>query len=517
MYYGQSQEDRIIETYFPTGYIGSCIDVGSSDGVIMNNTKYFEDKGWYCMCFEPNPAYFYQCEVVRKNAYMYAISNFNDDNANFNVVNLDGTGVEEAITSLKINDALWEGHIKRGFDPHIRVIKTKVRTLNWIMENHFKYDKVDFVSIDTEGTELDVLKGFDIKKYDPKLFIIENTERSAGIEEKDKSIEEYLLNFEYELDIKVGVNDIYVKKINEKKVKYYAEFETDRYIRENYFPDFSYKGVMIEVGAGPTTFYSMSKHFRDNGWRAICVEPMPKFAEMHRKEGNEIYECACSFEDKDNVNFEIVNTGTWKKDIFGDVEGISFSSLGMRNSHADSNKHMIQNLKIENIKVKVLKLNTLLESINIDKVDFVSIDTEGWELEVMRGFDVNKYKPNIILLENVAHSKEYIDYMQNIGYQLDKVIEYNYIFKKINNYLMDTFGNIVDKLTIVNLKIWKFEDIKRDPSKTDAEIAEATRKTNILNQQRNDLIQELDEMLIDASKGVIKFKNYKQGETKSYG
>jgi len=81
---------------------------------------------------------------------------------------------------------------------------------------------------------------------------------------------------------------------------------------------------------------------------------------------------------------------------------------------------------------------------------------------------------------------------------------------------METFGNLIDKLTIVNLKIWKFEDIKRE-SKDDKEIADATRKTNILNQQRNDLIQEIDEMLIEASKGNILFKNYKQGDTKSYG
>lgn len=81
---------------------------------------------------------------------------------------------------------------------------------------------------------------------------------------------------------------------------------------------------------------------------------------------------------------------------------------------------------------------------------------------------------------------------------------------------MDTFGNLIDKLTIVNLKIWTQEDIKRD-SINDKIIADATRKTNILNQQRTDLIQELDEMLINSAKGVITFKNYKQGDTKSYG
>ena len=82
---------------------------------------------------------------------------------------------------------------------------------------------------------------------------------------------------------------------------------------------------------------------------------------------------------------------------------------------------------------------------------------------------------------------------------------------------MDTFGNLIDKLTIVNLKIWNQEDLKRDPKATDKQIADATRKTNVLNVQRNDLIQELDEMLIAASQGKVSFKNYKQGDTKSYG
>ena len=82
---------------------------------------------------------------------------------------------------------------------------------------------------------------------------------------------------------------------------------------------------------------------------------------------------------------------------------------------------------------------------------------------------------------------------------------------------MDTFGNLVDKLTVTNLKIWMLEDVKRGKDASDKQIADATKKTNVLNQQRNDLIQELDEMIIDANKGKLKMKNYKQGDTKSYG
>lgn len=79
-----------------------------------------------------------------------------------------------------------------------------------------------------------------------------------------------------------------------------------------------------------------------------------------------------------------------------------------------------------------------------------------------------------------------------------------------------TLGNLIDQLTIVNLRIWMLEDIKRDSSSNDALVAEATRKTNILNQQRNDLIQSIDELANSIGDGV-KQKLYGQGSTKMYG
>ena len=80
---------------------------------------------------------------------------------------------------------------------------------------------------------------------------------------------------------------------------------------------------------------------------------------------------------------------------------------------------------------------------------------------------------------------------------------------------METLSSLIDKLTITNLKIWMQEDIKRESNK-DKEIADATRKTNILNQQRNDLMQEIDEIFIDVINGKT-MTIYKQGETKQYG
>jgi hypothetical protein len=79
-----------------------------------------------------------------------------------------------------------------------------------------------------------------------------------------------------------------------------------------------------------------------------------------------------------------------------------------------------------------------------------------------------------------------------------------------------TIGNLIDQLSIVNIKIWMAEDIKRDPKATDADMAKATRTTNIANQQRNDLIQAIDEEMNLIAKGEAQ-KLYKQGESKMYG
>ena len=82
---------------------------------------------------------------------------------------------------------------------------------------------------------------------------------------------------------------------------------------------------------------------------------------------------------------------------------------------------------------------------------------------------------------------------------------------------METIGNLIDKLTIANIRIWTAEDIKRDKNATDKQIADATRITNVANSYRTDLIQEIDETINEMiSTGKLQ-KLYKQGSSKMYG
>lgn len=80
-----------------------------------------------------------------------------------------------------------------------------------------------------------------------------------------------------------------------------------------------------------------------------------------------------------------------------------------------------------------------------------------------------------------------------------------------------TIGQMMDSLSIVNIRMWNQEDLKRDKKATNKEIADATKKTNVLNQQRNDLIQSIDEEINYMVKTGELQMTYKQGDSKSYG
>ena len=75
--------------------------------------------------------------------------------------------------------------------------------------------------------------------------------------------------------------------------------------------------------------------------------------------------------------------------------------------------------------------------------------------------------------------------------------------------MAETFGTLIDKLSITNIKLYHEEDVNREPTSTDTEIASSTRRIHILNSQRNELIQEIDELFYDVLHGKKEFKPVK--------
>ena len=67
--------------------------------------------------------------------------------------------------------------------------------------------KSNFISIDTEGTELDVLKGLNLDKWDISLLVVENNF-------EDSNISDYLLTQGYYKDARWKINDFYIRGKN---------------------------------------------------------------------------------------------------------------------------------------------------------------------------------------------------------------------------------------------------------------------------------------------------------------
>ena len=203
-FYGQFGTDRIIKEYFPGVSTGNCIEIGAVDGRFISNTLHFEECGWNVLCIEPIPFYFAELIKNRKNCLNFAVTNENIDNIPFTVVTMNN-GNQSSISGLTIDERLIESHNNLGLNPNKQIIYVNGRRLDWIIEDNFNHKTIDFISIDTEGNELDVLKSFDVNKYNIKLLVIENNFNEPGIEN-------YLTQFGWIKDKRVEVNDFYVKK-----------------------------------------------------------------------------------------------------------------------------------------------------------------------------------------------------------------------------------------------------------------------------------------------------------------
>lgn len=172
-YYGQQGEDYIMWSLFPSKTDGFFVDIGAFDGMQYSNTYSFEQAGWNGICAEPHPTYFPMLQKNRPNSINVecAISDTDMTKATFY---LSDCG---PLSSL---DNSLENRFKKKFKKIFNGYKTQqvaVRTINSLLEEH-RIDRVDLVSLDIEGTEIDALNGFDIEKYLPRVVIVEAIDKS---------------------------------------------------------------------------------------------------------------------------------------------------------------------------------------------------------------------------------------------------------------------------------------------------------------------------------------------------
>lgn len=413
-FYGQHGEDIYLKSLFKDTLRGVCIEVGAYDGISMSNTFHFEKLGWRCLCIEPVESSFINCKKNRADALQYCISDADKADQELTVFALN-TNLS-AITSLQPDQRLIESHKHLITD----VIKqtVKVRSLTSILnELNFPTD-IDFISVDTENTELDVLKGIDFKKYNIKVFVVENNYN-------EPFCEEYLKNFGYVKIHRIAVNDFYIR------AKFYGEVQNEKHVDETirqYFPDYTYKGVFFDIGAYEPINISNSYHFEKSGWDVYCFEANTLLIKDLKEKRKNVFNYAIYDTDKDVISFNVVRAG------YGGGSGMAgLSAVDLSPQYID--KFGIGKEPIIKIDVPQKTLNTILETelSHIRKIDVISVDVEGGELNVLKGLDLEKYTPSLIVAENVFNNMDIFNYLKEHGYSLHQHIDYNQYYVR-NSY-----------------------------------------------------------------------------------
>jgi FkbM family methyltransferase len=205
MSYGQFNEDEFILNQF-TQSVGFAIEVGGADGINGSPTKCLEDRGWKTLLIEPNNELVREAKRHRPYVYQCAAGDENVDDVGMTIYTLKG-GNETAVSGLKPDVKLIEQHQHLIEDQRLELVNK--RTLNSLIKK-WEHDlgeeilNIDFLSIDTEGTELDVIAGISLEHYKPKIIALENNF-------EDHNYRRTMFNHGYVLYERIGVNDYYIE------------------------------------------------------------------------------------------------------------------------------------------------------------------------------------------------------------------------------------------------------------------------------------------------------------------
>lgn len=202
--YSQTKEDILFQEFFGN-YKGSLLSIGENDGKKYSNALALIEKGWIAILVEPSPTVFPK------------LSNLHAGNANVNCFQVGVGSINNILTFYESGTLLNEGDLSL-----VSTLK-KEETLRWTASNIpfeekqvfvVTFDKLlemspiktfDFISIDIEGMELEVLPQIDFNSLKTKLICVENNGKDL---DKFNNI---ILPFGFELIHTNAENLIYAK------------------------------------------------------------------------------------------------------------------------------------------------------------------------------------------------------------------------------------------------------------------------------------------------------------------
>ena len=198
----QFGQDIEVLNFYKNKKNGFFVEIGASDGKRFSNTYLLEKSfNWEGICSEPIPSIFKRLCKNRPNSKCSDYAVYNESN-------------KEVIFDIASSCSLFSGisnHIttyKKRVDSNKVQIKVKTITLNDLLEKYNAPSFIDYLSIDTEGTEYEILQNVDFEKYTFGLIDVENNNE----ENKRSLIKEILIKNGYIYLKELGCDDLYKHK-----------------------------------------------------------------------------------------------------------------------------------------------------------------------------------------------------------------------------------------------------------------------------------------------------------------
>jgi FkbM family methyltransferase len=158
-----------------------------------------------------------------------------------------------------------------------------------------------------------------------------------------------------------------------------AQHNMDKFVLEFFQPELlgGRLGFFLEAGGSDPIDQNNTKLLEENGWKGLCVEPMVVYNDQYKKfRPNTIVK-----------NYALVADSYSHPTIKGD-----FSVRHMSGIFNDPHR-------LQNNEVPAIPLSILLAQEHIMHVDFLSLDVEGYEFEVLSGIDFTKCFFKLIIVE----------------------------------------------------------------------------------------------------------------------
>ncbi|MEJ1971701.1 MAG: FkbM family methyltransferase [Lacunisphaera sp.] len=199
--HGQAQfnEGRLLNRIFAGAASGVCLEVGAFDGYTGSATYAFEQRGWTAILVEPLPEMAAPIQARRKGPFFNVAAGSADGEITFSRALHD-----PAVSSAANNPWQKELYTLRG--EATEQVTVAQLTLDTILARA-GVARLDFATIDVEGHELAVLQGWDLRRWQPRVLILEDNSRGL-----DRLVPAHLAACGYACFHRTGVNDWYAPR-----------------------------------------------------------------------------------------------------------------------------------------------------------------------------------------------------------------------------------------------------------------------------------------------------------------